>query len=110
MAAPAEQGPFGTDGGFVLGPLVQKAAFAAYWTGIPWGWDLTDDKTLFAALFWGAAVFLQCGGQARRGGQWPSQAGTAPRESSSPRRESFETDSRNARTPSKVKRSPWQFP
>jgi hypothetical protein len=54
-------------GGFVLGPVVQKAAFGAYWTGIPWGWDLTDNKTLFAALFWGAAVFLQRKGEDRRG-------------------------------------------
>ena len=51
-------------GGFVLGPLVQKAAFGEYWTGIPWGWDLTDNKTLFAALFWAAAAFFQ-----RRGGE-----------------------------------------
>ena len=53
-------------GGFVLGPLVQKAAFGEYWTGIPWGWDLTDNKTLFAALFWAAAVFLQRKGEDRR--------------------------------------------
>ena len=64
--APVDQGPFVTDGGFVLGPLVQKAAFGEYWTGIPWGWDLTDNKTLFAALFWAAAVFLQRKGEDRR--------------------------------------------
>ncbi|MFI5181160.1 MAG: hypothetical protein ACHQPI_07200 [Thermoanaerobaculia bacterium] len=46
-------------GGFVLGPMVQKAAFGAYWTGIPWGWDLTDNKTLFAVLFWAVAAYLQ---------------------------------------------------
>ena len=51
-------------GGFVLGPLVQKQAFGAWWTGIPFGWDLTDNKTLFAALFWAAAAVLQ-----RRGGE-----------------------------------------
>lgn len=51
-------------GGFVLGPMVQKAAFGAWWTGIPFGWDLTDNKTLFAALFWAAAALLQ-----RRGGE-----------------------------------------
>lgn len=43
-------------GGFVLGPIVQKAAFGAYWTGVPFGWDLTDNKTLLAGLFWGAAL------------------------------------------------------
>lgn len=51
-------------GGFVLGPLVQKQAFGAWWTGIPFGWDLTDNKTLFAAAFWAAAALLQ-----RRGGE-----------------------------------------
>jgi len=39
-------------GGFVLGPMVQKAAFGAYWTGIPWGWDLTDNKMLVMGLAW----------------------------------------------------------
>jgi hypothetical protein len=39
-------------GGFVLGPVVQKLAFGAYWTGIPWGYDLTDNKTLIAVVAW----------------------------------------------------------
>lgn len=39
-------------GGFILGPMVQKAAFGEYWTGIPWGWDLTDNKTLFMGIAW----------------------------------------------------------
>jgi len=39
-------------GGFVLGPIVQKLAFGAYWTGIPWGYDLTDNKTLIAVVSW----------------------------------------------------------
>lgn len=37
-------------GGFIFGPLVQKAAFGAYWTGFPFGYDLTDNKTLIAML------------------------------------------------------------
>jgi len=44
-------------GGLVLGPIVQKAAFGAYWTGVPWGWDLTDNKTLIAALAWTFAAW-----------------------------------------------------
>ena len=32
-------------GGLILGPIVQKYAFDAYWTGWPWGHDLTDNKT-----------------------------------------------------------------
>lgn len=44
-------------GGFVLGPLVQKYAFGEYWTGIPFGWDLTDNKMLFAGIAWIVALF-----------------------------------------------------
>ena len=43
-------------GGMILGPLVQFHAFGEYWTGIPFGWDLTDNKTLIAFLFWVLAV------------------------------------------------------
>ncbi len=39
-------------GGLILGPVVQKYAFGAYWTGWPFGEDLTDNKTLVAFLFW----------------------------------------------------------
>jgi hypothetical protein len=46
-------------GGLILGPLVQKYAFGAYWTGFPLGGDLTDSKTLFAVLAWLAAFFLR---------------------------------------------------
>jgi hypothetical protein len=37
-------------GGFILGPLVQLNAFGELWTGIPFGWDLTDNKTLIAGI------------------------------------------------------------
>lgn len=43
-------------GGMILGPIVQYYAFGAAWTGIPLGWDLTDNKTLIAVLFWIWAV------------------------------------------------------
>lgn len=39
-------------GGFVFGPIMQKYAFGAYWTGWPFGTDLTDNKSLVALLFW----------------------------------------------------------
>ncbi len=53
-------------GGFVLGPVVQKMAFGEYWTGIPWGYDLTDNKTLIAGGAWIlAALRLRGGRQAR---------------------------------------------
>jgi len=44
-------------GGFIFGPWVQWYAFGDWWTGIPFGWDLTDNKTLFAFIFWVAALF-----------------------------------------------------
>lgn len=37
-------------GGFVFGPIVQKFAFGQYWTGWPFGEDLTDNKVLFALV------------------------------------------------------------
>lgn len=45
-------------GGMVLGPLVQYHAFGEYWTGVPLGWDLTDNKTLIAVIFWTLAVIM----------------------------------------------------
>ena len=45
-------------GGLILGPLVQFYAFGDFWTGFPLGGDLTDSKTLFAALVWLGAFFL----------------------------------------------------
>ncbi len=44
-------------GGLVLGPVVQKYAFNAYWTGWPLGNDLTDNKTAVALIFWLAALW-----------------------------------------------------
>ena len=43
-------------GGLVLGPIVQKYAFGAFWTGWPFGGDLTDNKTLGMWLAWVAAI------------------------------------------------------
>ena len=44
-----------TVGGLLLGPIVQKTAFGEYWTGFPFGFDLTDNKTLIMWLVWVAA-------------------------------------------------------
>jgi hypothetical protein len=46
-------------GGLVLGPIVQKHAFGAFWSGFPLGRDLTDTKILFAVVFWLAAFMLR---------------------------------------------------
>jgi len=53
-------------GGLVLGPAVQKLAFGAYWTGVPFGYDLTDNKTLIAAVAWAFAVIQLRGGRSAR--------------------------------------------
>ena len=45
-------------GGIILGPIVQKYAFDAYWTGWPFGQDLTDNKSLVAFIFWAIAVYI----------------------------------------------------
>lgn len=39
-------------GGMILGPVVQKYAFGEFWTGWPFGNDLTDNKTLTAFAAW----------------------------------------------------------
>jgi len=53
-------------GGLVLGPFVQKAAFGAYWTGWPFGSDLTDNKTLLMFFGWLVACLLALRPKARR--------------------------------------------
>lgn len=44
-------------GGIVLGPIVQKYAFGAFWTGWPLGHDLTDNKTAVAFIAWLVAIW-----------------------------------------------------
>lgn len=43
-------------GGLIFGPVVQKFAFGHYWTGFPFGSDLTDNKTLIMFVVWTIAV------------------------------------------------------
>jgi hypothetical protein len=45
-------------GGLILGPIVQKYAFGEFWTGFPFGFDLTDNKTLIAFLTWLVAYLI----------------------------------------------------
>jgi hypothetical protein len=54
-------------GGFILGPLVQKFAFGALWTGFPFGFDLTDNKTLIAFVGWAIALIAGRKGKPARG-------------------------------------------
>ncbi|TVR42325.1 MAG: hypothetical protein EA394_03845 [Bacteroidia bacterium] len=44
-------------GGLIFGPIVQKYAFGDWWTGWPFGTDLTDNKTAFSLIFWIIAFF-----------------------------------------------------
>ncbi|MCK4762790.1 MAG: hypothetical protein KAW12_11400 [Candidatus Aminicenantes bacterium] len=46
-------------GGMILGPIVQDYAFGDLWTGFPFGFDLTDNKTLIAFAAWLLAFFLK---------------------------------------------------
>ena len=39
-------------GGLILGPIVQKYAFGVYWSGWPFGHDLTDNKTIIMVIVW----------------------------------------------------------
>jgi len=41
-----------TIGGMILGPFVQKYAFGEFWTGFPFGGDLTDNKMLIMWVAW----------------------------------------------------------
>jgi len=47
-----------TIGGLILGPIIQKYAFGAFWTGWPFGEDLTDNKVLASVIVWVVALVL----------------------------------------------------
>ncbi len=44
-------------GGMIFGPLTQLYAFGELWTGVPFGYDLTDNKTLIALIGWLIALW-----------------------------------------------------
>lgn len=54
-------------GGAILGPLVQRYAFGAFWTGWPLGVDLTDNKTVAALVVWFIAFFQSYRNSEKRG-------------------------------------------
>lgn len=43
-------------GGFILGPIIQYYAFGEFWTGFPFGHDLTDNKILIGFIGWMIAL------------------------------------------------------
>lgn len=54
-------------GAFVFGPWMQHQAFGEWWTGVPFGWDATDNKSLVALVAWGVALWRLRGGRPARG-------------------------------------------
>jgi hypothetical protein len=46
--------------------MVQKHAFGVWWSGIPFGYDWTDNKVLVSLLAWGIALFANRGGRRSR--------------------------------------------
>jgi hypothetical protein len=55
-------------GGFILGPLMQYFSFNLWWTGWPFGTDLTDNKTAIAFLAWVVAAIALT--KAKNGKYW----------------------------------------
>jgi len=45
-------------GGLVFEPIVQKYALNEWWAGVPFGWDLTNNKSLIAVLVWLMALVM----------------------------------------------------
>ena len=53
-------------GAFARGPLVQRYAFGVWWSGVPFGWDWTDNKVLVELLAWLVAAGLALAGRQPR--------------------------------------------
>lgn len=53
-------------GAFIMGPVVQWYAFGVWWSGIPFGYDWTDNKVLLELAFWMIAAFQNRGGRINR--------------------------------------------
>lgn len=45
-------------GGFPLGWIMAAQTFGKPWSGFPFGWDITDNKTLLAFLYWFILLIL----------------------------------------------------
>jgi hypothetical protein len=58
-------------GAFVMGPVVQKYAFGVWWSGVPFGWDWTDNKVLVELAAWLLAAGL---GASSRHARWARAA------------------------------------
>jgi hypothetical protein len=54
--------------GFPIGWVIEKQVLGNYWEGIPFGWDITDSKTLFIFLYWLIIILLHRFGRLRERG------------------------------------------
>jgi hypothetical protein len=45
--------------GFPIGWIIEKQVLGNYWEGIPFGWDITDNKTLLIFLIWLIIIMLK---------------------------------------------------
>jgi hypothetical protein len=45
-------------GGFPLGWIIAYQVYGTPWTGIPFGWDITDNKTLVIFIYWLVILFM----------------------------------------------------
>ncbi len=45
--------------GFPIGWVIEKQVLGNYWEGIPFGWDITDSKTLIILLLWLTFIIIK---------------------------------------------------
>ena len=45
--------------GFPIGCIIEKQVLGNYWEGIPFGWDVTDSKTLIIMIIWLILMYLK---------------------------------------------------
>jgi hypothetical protein len=45
--------------GFPIGWIIEKQVLGNYWEGVPFGWDITDNKTLIIFILWLVFIILQ---------------------------------------------------
>lgn len=45
--------------GFPIGWVIEKQVLGNYWEGIPFGWDITDSKTLIILVIWLIVIWLK---------------------------------------------------
>jgi len=49
--------------GFPIGCIIEKQVLGNYWEGVPFGWDITDSKTLIILVLWSVFIILKSKGK-----------------------------------------------